>query len=63
MAEGGAARQMDETEKEMTRSSGPSNIIEAKIYENKLDKIFENFKELLKEDDINALRSTISEVK
>ena len=37
--------------------------MEARIYENKLDKIFENFKDLLKEDDKNALRSTISEVK
>ena len=63
MVEGGVDRPMDKTEKEMTKSSGPTNIMEAKIYENKLDKIFENFKELLKEDDINALRSTISEVK
>ena len=63
MAEGGVDRPMVKTEKEMTKSSGPTNIMEAKIYENKLDKIFENFKELLKEDDINALRSTISEVK
>ena len=63
MAEGGADRPMDEAEKEMTKSSGPTNIMEAKIYENKLDNIFENFKKLLKEDDINALRSTISEVK
>ena len=63
MAEGGATKPMDENEKEMTKSSGPTNIMEARIYENKLDKIFENFKDLLKEDDKNALRSTISEVK
>ena len=63
MAEGGAAKPMDENEEEMTKSSGPTNIMEARISENKLDKIFENFKDLLKEDDMNALRSTISEVK
>ena len=63
MAEGGAAKPMDEKEKDMTKSSGPTNIMEARIYENKLDKIFENFKDLLKEDDKNVLRSTISEVK
>ena len=63
MAEGGVAKPMDKTEKEMTKSSGPTNIMEARIYENKLDKIFEDFKELLKGDDKNALRSTISEVK
>ena len=63
MAEGGAAKPMDKYEKEMTTSSGPTNIREARAYENKLDEIFENFKNLLKEYDRNALRSTISEVK
>ena len=63
MAEGGVDRPMDEAKEEITKSFGPTNIMEAKIYENKLDNIFENFKKLLREDDINALRSTISEVK
>ena len=47
MAEGGAAKPMDEYEKEMTTSSGPTNIREVRAYENKLDEIFENFKNLL----------------
>ena len=63
MAEGGAAKPMDEYEKEMTTSSGPTNIREVRAYENKLDEIFKNFKNLLKEDNRNALRSNISEVK
>ena len=63
MAEGGAAKPMDEYEEEMTTSSGPTNIREARAYENKLDEIFEDFKTLLKEDKRNALKSTISKVK
>ena len=38
MAESGAAKPMDESEKEMTKSSGPTNIMEVRIYERKLDK-------------------------
>ena len=57
--EGGAAKPMDENEKDMTKSSGSTSIMEARIYKNKLHKIFKNFKE----DNKNALRSTISEVK
>ena len=44
MAEGGAPKPMDEYEKEMTTSSGPTNIREVRAYENKLDVIFENLK-------------------
>ena len=63
MAEGSLNRPMDEAQEEITKSFGPTNIMEAKTYENKLDNIFENFKKLLREDGINALRSTISEAK
>ena len=63
MVESGAAKPMDKSEKEMTKSSGPTNIMEARKYESKLDKIFEHFKNLLKEDDMYALKSTITEVK
>ena len=63
MAEGGTTKPMDEYGEEMTTSSGPTNIREARAYENKLDDIFENFKTLLKEDKRNALKSTSSEVK
>ena len=63
MAEGSLNRPMGKTKEEITKRFGPTNIMEAKTYENKLDNIFENFKKLLREDDINALRSTISEAK
>ena len=63
MAEGGVNRPIEEAKEETTKSFGPTNIMEAKIYENKLDDIFENFKKLLRDDDINALKSTISDAK
>ena len=44
MAEGGAAKPIDEYEKEMIASSGPTNIREVRAYENKLDEFFEHFK-------------------
>ena len=63
MAEGGLNRPIDEAKEETTKSFGPTNIMEAKTYENKLDDIFEKFKKVLRKDDINALKSTISDAK
>ena len=47
----------------MTTGPGPTNIREARAYEEKLDGIFEKFKTLLKEDRRDALESTIIKVK
>ena len=52
-----------EGEEDMIAGIGPVNMRQAKDYEEGLDEIIENFKTWLKEDKMDALETTIEEVK
>ena len=66
MAEGGvdiSTRYIQEPEGDMTAYTGPVNVRQARDYEERLDKIFEKFKTLLRENKKDTLETTIIEVK